>query len=64
MKKFEKLNREEMKNVKGGQPIPPQCNVGALCHGASGGIITTGVCDPNCNCTVSNGGAANTCNNN
>jgi hypothetical protein len=63
MEKFEKLNRDEMKNVKGGQPIPPQCNVGALCHGADNqGHILTCTCDANCNCTEGNAGAINGCN--
>ena len=63
MKDQKTLTREEMKNVIGGKPLPPQCNVGALCHGADNqGHILTGTCDANCNCTQSNAGAINGCN--
>jgi natural product precursor len=58
MKDFKKLSRNEMKNLKGGQPMPPQCTVGSICTGSvfrDGGYhFVSGTCNGDCICTASN----------
>lgn len=55
MKKFEKLSKSEMKNVKGGQFSPPNCTVGSACYDVRG---SRGACAANewvgqpCKCIV------------
>jgi hypothetical protein len=63
MKKFQKLSRAEMKNVMGGQPVPPQCNVGSSCVGVDPvtHLFVTGSCSGACECSVSNEGQRNDC---
>lgn len=62
MKDFKKLDREQMKNVKGGQPQPPQCQIGSLCTGVSaGGYLVNGQCTADCTCSVSSGGEFLSC---
>jgi hypothetical protein len=52
MSNLKKLNRAEMKKVKGGQPVPIQCSVGSLCQNVVVGHTDFGTCDANCNCSA------------
>lgn len=63
MKKFQKLTRNEMKNITGGKTGGPgQCTVGAYCLAVGPdpqtghGLVTyPGNCDASCNCIGTGG---------